>query len=65
VFCRQQRDLCFPPNSVAATAITAEMGGPIMTTDYGNTNLAIKVSFYVLAAGVAVFVAMPILTAYP
>ena len=36
-----------------------------MTTDYGNTNLAIKVSFYVLAAGVAVFVAMPILTAYP
>jgi len=54
-----------PANSVAATAIAAEMGGPIMTTDYGNTSLAVKVGFYVLAAGVAVFVAMLIMTAYP
>jgi hypothetical protein len=41
------------------------MGGPTMTTGYGNTSFAIKVGYYVLAAGVAVFVAMLILTAYP
>jgi hypothetical protein len=41
------------------------MGGPTMTTGYGNTSLAIKVGYYVLAAGVALFVAMLILTAYP
>src|ERR1700683_4938949 len=54
-----------PANSSLVTAITAEMGGPTMTTGYGNTSLAIKVGYYVLAAGVAVFVAMLILTAYP
>ena len=36
-----------------------------MATDYGNTSLVIKVGYYVLAAGVAIFVAMLILTAYP
>ena len=36
-----------------------------MTTGLGNTSLAIKVGYYVLAAGVAVFVAMLILTVYP
>ena len=40
------------------------MGGPIMTTGYGNTSLAIKVGYYVLAAGVAIFVAMLILINY-
>jgi hypothetical protein len=52
-------------NSGLVTAIIAEMGGPIMTTGYGNTSLAIKVGYYVLAAGVAVFVGMLIMTAYP
>jgi hypothetical protein len=52
-------------NSGLVTANIAEMGGPIMTTGYGNTSLAIKVGYYVLAAGVAVFVGMLILTAYP
>jgi hypothetical protein len=51
-------------NSDLATAITAGIGGPFMTTSY-NTGVAIKVGYYVLAAGVAVFVAMLILTAYP
>ena len=36
-----------------------------MATGYGNTSLAIKVGYYVLAAGVAVFVGMLLLTAYP
>ena len=37
----------------------------MMATGYGNTSLVIKVGYYALAAGVAVFVAMLILTAYP
>jgi hypothetical protein len=40
------------------------MGGPIMTRSYDNTSLAIKVGYYVLAAGATVFLAMLILTAY-
>jgi hypothetical protein len=52
-------------NSGLVTAIIAEMGGPTMTTGYGNTSLAIKVGYYVLAAGMAVFVGMLLLTAYP
>ena len=40
------------------------IGGPVVTTGYANTSLVIKVGYYVLAAGVAVFVAMLILTAY-
>ena len=54
-----------PVNSGLVTAIIAEMGGPTMTTGYGNTSLAIKVGYYVLAAGMAVFVGMLLLTAYP
>jgi hypothetical protein len=53
-----------PVNSGRLTPIIAEMGGPIMTTGY-HTSLAIKVGYYVLAAGVAVFVGMLLLTAYP
>ena len=36
-----------------------------MATGYGNTSLVIKVGYYVLAAGMAVFVGMLLLTAYP
>ncbi len=36
-----------------------------MTTGYGTANFAIKVGYYILAAGVAVFVAMLILTLHP
>ena len=36
-----------------------------MTTGYGTTGFAIKVGYYVLAAGVVLFVAMLILTASP
>lgn len=36
-----------------------------MTTGYGATSFAIKVGYYILAAGVAVFVAMLFLTLYP
>jgi hypothetical protein len=36
-----------------------------MKTVYGTVSLAIKVGYYVLAAGVVVFVAMLILTLYP
>jgi hypothetical protein len=36
-----------------------------VTTGYGNTALVIKVGYYLLAAGVVVFVAMLALTAYP
>ncbi len=36
-----------------------------MTTGYGTTSFAIKIGYYILAAGVAVFVAMLILTLYP
>jgi hypothetical protein len=39
--------------------------GVIMTTGYGTANFAIKVGYYILAAGVAVFVAMLILTLHP
>jgi len=46
------------------SGLVAETGGPIVTTGY-NTSLAIKVGYYVLAAGVAVFVGMLLLTAYP
>ena len=35
-----------------------------MTTGYGTTSLAIKVGYWILAAGVVVFVAMLILTRY-
>jgi hypothetical protein len=43
----------------------AKIGGRIVTTSYGNTSLVIKVGYYVLAAGVAVFIGMLMLTAYP
>lgn len=36
-----------------------------MTTGYGTASFAIKIGYYVLAASVAVFVAMLILTLYP
>jgi hypothetical protein len=36
-----------------------------MTTGYGTASFAIKVGYYILAAGVAVFVAMLILTLHP
>jgi hypothetical protein len=39
--------------------------GLIMTTNHGTANFAIKVGYYVLAAGVVVFVAMLVLTVYP
>jgi hypothetical protein len=52
-------------NSGQVATIIAKMRGQIMTTSYGNTSLAIKVGYYVLAAGVVVFVGMLIMTAYP
>lgn len=39
--------------------------GLVVTTGYGTVNFAIKVDYYVLAAGVVVFVAMLILALYP
>jgi hypothetical protein len=36
-----------------------------MTTGYRTASFTIKVGYYGLAAGVVVFVAMPIVTLYP